>query len=70
MNIGMSFMESDSATYGSNSRGEMIELEDRTIVPSKDKMSVEMYMEEGIMMISGDMSQEEMIRIAKRLIKA
>lgn len=66
----MSFTENGNATYGSNSRGEMIELEDRTIVPFKDKMSVEMYKEKGIMMISGDMSQEEMIRIAKRLIKA
>ncbi len=70
LNIGMSFTENGNATYSSNSQGEMIELRDRTIVPSKDKISVEMYMEEGIMMISGDMSQEEMIRIAKGLIKA
>ena len=66
----MSFTENGNATYSSNSQGEMIELRDRTIVPSKDKISVEMYMEEGIMMISGDMCQEEMIRIAKGLIKA
>ncbi len=70
LHIGMSFIENGNATYSSNSQGEMIELEDRIIVPSKDKMSVETYMEEGIMMISGDMSQEEMITVAKKLTKA
>lgn len=32
------------------------------IVPLKDKAVVEMYTEEGIMMISGDATQEEMTR--------
>lgn len=70
LNIGMSFMESDSATYGSNNQGEMIKLKDRIIIPVESKTSVEVYTEEGIMMISGDLNQEEMIRIAKGLVKA
>lgn len=70
LNIGMSFMESDSATYHSNNRGEMIKLEDRVIIPAESKMLVEVYTEEGIMMLSGDLNQEEMIRIAKGLVKA
>lgn len=70
LNIGMSFMESDSVTYGSNNQGEMIRLKDRIIVPDRRKAVVEMYTEEGIMMISGDTTRDEMVKLARGLMKA
>lgn len=70
LNIGMSFMESDSATYGSNNQGELIRLKDRIIVPDRRKAVVEMYTEEGIMMISGDTTRDEMVKLARGLMKA
>ena len=68
--IGMCFMEGNNTAYSSNSQGEMIRLDDRTIVPVEGKAIVEVYTEDGTMMISGDVIQEEMIRIAKGLTKA
>lgn len=70
LNIGMSFTESGDAAYGSNNPGEVIELEDRVIIQDKSKTLIEMYTEEGIMMISGDTTWDEMIRIAKGLVKS
>lgn len=68
--IGMNFVKSEDTTYSSNNRGNIIHLKDRIIVPNKDLKYVEMYTENGVMMISGKITQDEMIKIAKELVKA
>ena len=68
--IGMSYIEeTDNAVYNSNNQGEMIRLKDRIIVATEIKGIVELYTEEGSMMISGDTTQEEMVKIARALTK-
>lgn len=70
LSIGMIFMEGDNGTFISNNQGEIIELEDRIIVPAKDKAVIEIYTEDGTIMICGDIPQEEMIKIAKEIVRS
>lgn len=63
--IEMVFME---GSYNSNMKGEVIKMKDRTI-NSIEGQGVQMFTEESISTIFGDLSQAEAIRIAKELQK-
>lgn len=60
----------DDASYASNDSGELIKLRDRLIYVYDDPDSVSVLIDQYMIMIRGDVSQREMVRVGKGLTKS
>ena len=67
ISIEQMYVSSGNVKYSSNNNGELIEFEDKLIYVVDGEQSVEVYTDNGMIVISGDISQDEKVKIAKNL---